>query len=49
MLAIEQRREEVEVVAIQRDIRNHTAFLEKSLAMMNDEINRTVRCSSNWR
>src|SRR5687768_8722355 len=42
MLDLERRQQETEFVPIQRDIRNHISFLERSVIGMGEEINRLV-------
>jgi transposase len=49
MLQLERSREDTDVLPVQRHIRNHIQFLEKSVVALNEEINQTVRSSSIWR
>lgn len=49
MLELERSRQETSSPPIQRDIRNHIYFLEKSVFALSEEINRAVRSSSIWR
>jgi transposase len=49
MLQLERSRQDVEVVPVQRNVRSHIHFLERSLALLNEEVNQTVRSSSIWR
>jgi transposase len=49
MLALERSLQETSSPPIQRDIRNHIYFLEKSVFALSEEINRAVRSSSIWR
>jgi transposase len=49
LLAVERGRQESELSSIQKDIRSHISYLEKSVAMLSEEINRAVRSSSIWR
>jgi transposase len=48
-LAVERNRQDTEFVSVQRDIRSHISFLEKSVLALTEEINRAVRSSSMWR
>lgn len=48
-LDLERSRLDTEIVAVQRSIRSHIHFLEKSLGMLHEEVNQTVRSSSIWR
>jgi transposase len=45
MIAMEQRRLDNASGSVQRDIRNHLQFLEKSVSLIDDEISRSVRAS----
>jgi len=49
VLELERSREHVDVVPVQRNVRSHIHFLERSIALLNEEINQTVRSSSIWR
>jgi len=49
ILALERSRLNVEVAPVQRNIRNHIYFLERSVASLTEDINQTVRSSSIWR
>jgi len=49
ILAQERSRQETNPTPVQRDIRNHIYFLEKSAFALGEEINRAVRSSSIWR
>ena len=48
VLELERSREHVDVVPVQRNVRSHIHFLERSIALLNEEINQTVRSSSIW-
>jgi transposase len=45
MLALEQRRLDSASTTIQRDLRNHIHFLEKSVALIDEDISRSVRAN----
>jgi transposase len=45
MLDLERSRLEAELLFIQRDVRNHIFFLEKSVVAIDEEISRTIRAS----
>ena len=49
MLELERGRLTTHVISVQRSVRNHVNFLERSLACLAEEINQTVRASSFWR
>ena len=49
ILALERSRLNIEFAPVQRNIRNHIFFLEKSIASLTEDINQTVRSSSIWR
>ena len=49
ILEVERGRQETNPISVQRDIRNHIYFLEKSVFALSEEINRAVRSSSIWR
>ena len=49
ILGLERSRLNVEVAPVQRNIRNHIYFLERSVASLTEDINQTVRSSSIWR
>jgi transposase len=49
MLDAERTRPGVDTLLVQKDIRNHIQFLEKSVICIGEEINRTVRSSWLWR
>jgi transposase len=49
ILAMERNRQNSEVVAVHRDVRNHIFYLERSILSLGEEINRLVRSSSMWR
>jgi len=49
MLELERGRLTTHVISVQRSVRNHVIFLERSLASLAEEINQTVRASSFWR
>jgi len=49
MLDLERNRQRLDYVAVQKDIKNHIYFLERSVVSLTEEINRTVRSSSIWR
>ena len=43
MLALEQRRLDVAANSVQKDLRNHIHFLERSVVLIDEEISRSVR------
>jgi transposase len=49
MLELERSRLKIQVTSVQRNVRNHITFLERSVASLAEEINQTVRTSSIWR
>jgi transposase len=49
MLALERSRQRERCIAVQRDVRTHVSFLEKSLILLGEEISRIVRSSRIWR
>jgi hypothetical protein len=49
ILQLERSRQDVDVLPVQRSVRSHIHFLERSMALLNEEINQTVRSSSIWR
>jgi len=49
ILALERSRLSGDVAPVQRNIRNHIVFLERSVASLTEDINQTVRSSSIWR
>src|SRR5207245_3291404 len=49
ILTLERSRMNIDVAPVQRSIRNHIFFLERSVASLSDEIGQTVRSSSIWR
>src|SRR6184192_3565168 len=49
ILALERSRLNGDVAPVQRNIRNHIFFLERSVAALTEDINQTVRSSSIWR
>ena len=49
MLSLERTRLAEAPAALQRGIKNHVYFLEKSVLLIGDEISRTVRSSTAWR
>ncbi len=49
ILELERSRLNTEVAPVQRNIRNHIFFLEKSIACLTEDINQAVRSSSIWR
>jgi transposase len=49
MLEQERSRLKTHVVSVQRSVRNHINFLERSITCLAEEINQTVRASSFWR
>jgi len=49
MLELERSRLKTHVISVQRSVRNHLNFLERSAAFLAEEINQTVRTSSIWR
>jgi len=49
MLELERSRLKTHVISVQRSVRNHINFLERSIAGLAEEINQTVRASSIWR
>ena len=49
MLDLERNRQRLDYVSVQKDIKNHIYFLERSFVSLTEEINRTVRSSSIWR
>jgi transposase len=48
MLALERSRLADSPVVVRKDIQRHITFLEQSIAMLNQEFNRTVRFSAAW-
>jgi len=49
MLALERARLDSDCLVVQKDIKNHLYFLERSVAVLAEEISRTVRSSCIWR
>jgi len=49
MLELERSRLTTHVLSVQRSIRNHISFLERSVTCFAEEINQTIRASSIWR
>ena len=49
MLELERSRLNTHVIPVQRSVRNHVNFIERSVALLSEEINQTVRSSSIWR
>ena len=49
MLALERSRLDCESLGVQKDIKNHVYFLERSVLGLTEEISRAVRSSCIWR
>jgi transposase len=49
MLVMERSRQNSDVAAVHRDVRNHIFYLERCSLSLGEEINRLVRSSSIWR
>jgi transposase len=49
MLELERNRQGRDSLLVQKDIRNHIYFLQKSVIALGEEINRTIRISYIWR
>ena len=49
MLELERSRLNTHVISVQRSVRNHINFLERSAVSLAEEINQAVRTSSIWR
>jgi len=49
MLALERSRLDCESLVVQKDIKNHVYFLERSVLGLTEEISRAVRSSCIWR
>jgi transposase len=49
MVALERSRLNGAVTVVQKDLQAHLQFLEKSLQVLDDQVNRTIRYSTIWR
>lgn len=49
MIALERSRFNPASPAIHRDVQNHIVYIEKSLALLNEQFNRTIRLGRIWR
>jgi transposase len=49
MLGVERDRQDSDNLAVQKDVRNHVIFLERSTIAIGEEISRTVRSSLLWK